>query len=186
MDNLRRWGVPAVILHGATHSYRRSTSEAWKELMGAASMRHDAQRPYGIERVAPDHPKIKSVTRMYEKTAQHPAFRFFGGVEVGGVAVGGGDGCAERARALAGTVSAPPVVQERRHEPAAERAHQRPGEDVGEDPEAEAGFRGVRFAASTAAAAVGRRGSALTPNLVSSTPVQPRPMRAPMESCPSR
>jgi ferredoxin--NADP+ reductase len=33
--------------------------------------------------VAPDHPKIKSVTRMYERTAQHRAFRFFGGVEVG-------------------------------------------------------------------------------------------------------
>ena len=33
--------------------------------------------------VAPDHPKIKSVTRMYEKTAQHPGFRFFGGVELG-------------------------------------------------------------------------------------------------------
>jgi ferredoxin/flavodoxin---NADP+ reductase len=42
--------------------------------------------PYGLVRagVAPDHPKIKSVTRMYERTAQHPAFRFFGGVEVGG------------------------------------------------------------------------------------------------------
>ena len=41
--------------------------------------------PYGLVRagVAPDHPKIKSVTRMYERTAQHPAFRFFGGVEVG-------------------------------------------------------------------------------------------------------
>src|SRR3954470_16923098 len=41
--------------------------------------------PYGLVRagVAPDHPKIKSVTRMYEKTAQHPAFRFFGGVELG-------------------------------------------------------------------------------------------------------
>ena len=41
--------------------------------------------PYGLVRagVAPDHPKIKSVTRMYEKTAQHPSFRFFGGVEVG-------------------------------------------------------------------------------------------------------
>ena len=41
--------------------------------------------PYGLVRagVAPDHPKIKSVTRMYEKTAQHPDFRFFGGVEVG-------------------------------------------------------------------------------------------------------
>jgi ferredoxin--NADP+ reductase len=41
--------------------------------------------PYGLVRagVAPDHPKIKSVTRMYDKTAQHPAFRFFGSVEVG-------------------------------------------------------------------------------------------------------
>jgi ferredoxin/flavodoxin---NADP+ reductase len=41
--------------------------------------------PYGLVRagVAPDHPKIKSVTRMYDRTAQHPAFRFFGGVEVG-------------------------------------------------------------------------------------------------------
>ena len=41
--------------------------------------------PYGLVRagVAPDHPKIKSVTRMYDKTAQHPNFRFFGGVELG-------------------------------------------------------------------------------------------------------
>ncbi len=41
--------------------------------------------PYGLVRagVAPDHPKIKSVTRIYEKTAQHADFRFFGGVEVG-------------------------------------------------------------------------------------------------------
>jgi ferredoxin--NADP+ reductase len=41
--------------------------------------------PYGLVRagVAPDHPKIKSVTRIYERTARHPGFRFFGGVEVG-------------------------------------------------------------------------------------------------------
>jgi ferredoxin/flavodoxin---NADP+ reductase len=41
--------------------------------------------PYGLVRagVAPDHPKIKSVTRIYEKTAQHRDFRFFGGVDVG-------------------------------------------------------------------------------------------------------
>src|ERR1700742_3661454 len=41
--------------------------------------------PFGLVRagVAPDHPKIKSVTRMYEKTALHPQFRFFGGVELG-------------------------------------------------------------------------------------------------------
>jgi ferredoxin--NADP+ reductase len=41
--------------------------------------------PYGLVRagVAPDHPKIKSVARVFAKTAEHPAFRFFGGVELG-------------------------------------------------------------------------------------------------------
>jgi ferredoxin--NADP+ reductase len=38
--------------------------------------------PWGLVRsgVAPDHPKIKSVTRIYERTAAHPRFRFFGNV----------------------------------------------------------------------------------------------------------
>ena len=42
--------------------------------------------PYGLVRggVAPDHPKIKSVTRMYERIAAHPGFRFLGNVRVGG------------------------------------------------------------------------------------------------------
>ncbi len=41
--------------------------------------------PFGLVRsgVAPDHPKIKSVTRVYEKTARKPGFRFFGGVVLG-------------------------------------------------------------------------------------------------------
>jgi ferredoxin/flavodoxin---NADP+ reductase len=41
--------------------------------------------PYGLVRagVAPDHPKIKSVTRVYAKTASHESFRFFGGVVLG-------------------------------------------------------------------------------------------------------
>jgi len=41
--------------------------------------------PWGLVRsgVAPDHPKIKSVTRIYEKTAAHPRFRFFGNVAFG-------------------------------------------------------------------------------------------------------
>ena len=42
--------------------------------------------PYGLVRsgVAPDHPKIKSVTRAYDKTTKHARFRFFGHVELGG------------------------------------------------------------------------------------------------------
>jgi ferredoxin/flavodoxin---NADP+ reductase len=41
--------------------------------------------PWGLVRagVAPDHPKIKAVSRMYEKTAAHPEFRFYGNVHVG-------------------------------------------------------------------------------------------------------
>ena len=41
--------------------------------------------PYGLVRagVAPDHQKIKAVTAAFDKTAAHPRFRFFGGVELG-------------------------------------------------------------------------------------------------------
>ena len=41
--------------------------------------------PFGLVRagVAPDHPNIKAVTRVYEKTAAKPGFRFFGGVRLG-------------------------------------------------------------------------------------------------------
>ena len=41
--------------------------------------------PWGLVRlgVAPDHPKLKTVSRAFERTAQKPGFRFFGNVEVG-------------------------------------------------------------------------------------------------------
>lgn len=41
--------------------------------------------PFGLVRggVAPDHPKIKSVTKVYDKTASRAGFRFFGNVEIG-------------------------------------------------------------------------------------------------------
>src|SRR6266550_9053461 len=41
--------------------------------------------PWGLVRlgVAPDHPKLKSVSRAYERIAEQPGFRFLGNVEVG-------------------------------------------------------------------------------------------------------
>jgi ferredoxin--NADP+ reductase len=41
--------------------------------------------PWGLVRlgVAPDHPKLKEVSRAFERTAQLPGFRFFGNVELG-------------------------------------------------------------------------------------------------------
>lgn len=53
-------GVHAVILHGAVHSYRRSETRAWGELMGAFSMRHDRQRPLTAEVLAREHPIMRS------------------------------------------------------------------------------------------------------------------------------
>ena len=59
-------GVGAVILHGAVHSYRRSESRAWGELMGAFSLRHDTQRPMTVETVAPNHPIMRGVPQKWE------------------------------------------------------------------------------------------------------------------------
>jgi ferredoxin/flavodoxin---NADP+ reductase len=64
---------------------------AAEQLLGAPD--HDVRvdlferlpTPWGLVRagVAPDHPKIKAVTRRYEKTAAKDGFRFFANVEVG-------------------------------------------------------------------------------------------------------
>src|SRR3954463_7614093 len=41
--------------------------------------------PWGLVRLggAPDHPKLKTVSRAFERIALKPGFRFFGNVEVG-------------------------------------------------------------------------------------------------------
>ena len=41
--------------------------------------------PFGLVRygVAPDHPKIKNVTRIYDRTASHERFQYFGNVSIG-------------------------------------------------------------------------------------------------------
>lgn len=41
--------------------------------------------PYGLVRagVAPDHPSIKAVSRIFDKTAERPSFRFLGNVRLG-------------------------------------------------------------------------------------------------------
>ena len=63
-------GVGAVILHGAVHSYRRSESRAWGELMGAFSLRHDAQRPLTVETLAKDHPIMRGVPEKWVTTRE--------------------------------------------------------------------------------------------------------------------
>jgi ferredoxin--NADP+ reductase len=55
------------------------------ELRAQVDMFDRLPTPWGLVRggVAPDHPNIKSVSRVYEKTAALDGFRFFGNVELG-------------------------------------------------------------------------------------------------------
>src|ERR671915_2332805 len=60
-------------------------SKSHPDLCAQADMYDRLPTPWGLVRggVAPDHPNIKAVSRVYEKTAAHPEFRFYGNVHYG-------------------------------------------------------------------------------------------------------
>jgi len=60
-------------------------ADASDEIDVAVDMIEMLPTPWGLVRsgVAPDHPKIKSISKQFEKTAEDPRFRFFGNVIVG-------------------------------------------------------------------------------------------------------
>lgn len=65
--------------YAAEHLHRR------KDLVVEIDMFDRLPTPFGLVRagVAPDHPKIKSVTKVFDKIATRPGFRFFGYVDLG-------------------------------------------------------------------------------------------------------
>jgi type 1 glutamine amidotransferase len=52
-------GVPAVMLHCSTHSYRAASTDAWRETLGLRSMSHDKNRDLTIKNIKPEHPVMK-------------------------------------------------------------------------------------------------------------------------------
>lgn len=75
----------AVVGSGPAGFYAAGHLLSAKDVAVEVDMLDRLPTPFGLVRagVAPDHPKIKSVTRVYEKTAAKPEFRFFGNVHVG-------------------------------------------------------------------------------------------------------
>ncbi len=75
----------AVVGSGPSGFYAAGHVLKVGDLMAQVDVYDRLPTPFGLVRagVAPDHPKIKSVIRVYEKTAANPAFRFFGNVTVG-------------------------------------------------------------------------------------------------------
>jgi ferredoxin/flavodoxin---NADP+ reductase len=75
----------AIVGSGPAGFYAAEQLLTAKDVDVAVDVFERLATPWGLVRagVAPDHPKIKAVTRRYEKTAGMEGFRFFGNVEVG-------------------------------------------------------------------------------------------------------
>jgi len=52
-------GVPAVVIHCAIHSYRGSSTDEWRKLLGVSSYQHQVRRPFEIVTLKPEHPVMK-------------------------------------------------------------------------------------------------------------------------------
>lgn len=75
----------AIIGAGPSGFYAAGSLLQQKGIHVSVDMFDRLPAPFGLVRygVAPDHQKIKSVTKVYERTASDPRFRFFGNVDFG-------------------------------------------------------------------------------------------------------
>ena len=78
------WGI-AVIGSGPAGFYSAGELFRQESFSIKVDMFDRLPTPFGLVRggVAPDHQKIKSVTKIYSRIAENPNFRFFGNVEFG-------------------------------------------------------------------------------------------------------
>lgn len=75
----------AIVGSGPAGFYTADHLQRHTEINVEIDMFDRLPTPYGLVRggVAPDHQKIKSVTKTYERIAERPGFRFYGCVELG-------------------------------------------------------------------------------------------------------
>jgi type 1 glutamine amidotransferase len=52
-------GVPAVMLHCSTHSYRMAKTDEWRKAIGQKSMSHEKNRDLKVINLKPEHPVMK-------------------------------------------------------------------------------------------------------------------------------
>lgn len=75
----------AIVGAGPAGFYAAERLFKEKDLVVEVDMFDRLPTPYGLVRagVAPDHQKIKSVTKIFDRVAAKPGFRFFGYVDIG-------------------------------------------------------------------------------------------------------
>jgi type 1 glutamine amidotransferase len=52
-------GVPAVMLHCSTHSYRTASTDEWRMCLGLSSYSHEKRRDLDVKTLKPEHPVMK-------------------------------------------------------------------------------------------------------------------------------
>lgn len=88
MSQIRPYHV-AIVGSGPSGYFAAAALLKQADDSGGADVRIDMLEmlptPWGLVRsgVAPDHPKIKTISAQFEKTAADPRFRFFGNITAG-------------------------------------------------------------------------------------------------------
>lgn len=75
-------GVPAVVLHCSTHSYRAAPTDVWRHVIGQKSMSHEKARDLHVKNIAPEHPVMKGfpaewldkTDELYKNEELYPGF----------------------------------------------------------------------------------------------------------------
>jgi type 1 glutamine amidotransferase len=52
-------GVPAVVLHCSIHSYRMTSTDAWRQVLGVSSYAHERRRTFQVLALKPEHPVMQ-------------------------------------------------------------------------------------------------------------------------------
>jgi type 1 glutamine amidotransferase len=68
-------GVPAVVIHCSIHSYRKSSTDEWRKLLGVSSFYHDAARKFQVENLQPDNPIMKGFPAIWQDPAPDELYR---------------------------------------------------------------------------------------------------------------
>ena len=59
-------GVPAVVLHCSSHSYRAASTDEWRALVGITSRSHEKKRDLKVRTMKADHPVMKGFPEVWE------------------------------------------------------------------------------------------------------------------------